>query len=135
MPAFETLVNDFSLLEDWEDRYLYLIELGRKLPPFPEKARTEAHKVQGCVSQVWLIVERDKGLLKLQGDSDSHLVKGLIAVAVALYQDKTPQAALDVEALAAFQILELDQHLTPQRSNGIHAMITRIRSEATKLQS
>jgi cysteine desulfuration protein SufE len=110
-----------------------VIELGRELPEFPESARTDANKVRGCVSQVWIEDGLEAGALRIRGDSDSHLVKGLVALAVALYDGKTPAKALTVDALAAFRELGLEQHLTPQRSNGVRAMIERIRADAAAL--
>ena len=112
-----------------------MIELGRELPPFPESARTDANKVRGCVSQVWIEDGLDNGVIRLIGDSDSHLVKGLVAIAAALYDGKTPADALAVDARAVFGELGLEQHLTPQRSNGVRAMIDRIRADAAAMAS
>jgi cysteine desulfuration protein SufE len=133
--AFETIREDFASLDDWEDRYRYLIELGAGLEPLSEAAHNEANKVRGCVSQVWLETEpRSDGagatILHYRGDSDSHLVRGLIAIAIALFSDQAPKHILAVDALATFRQLGLEQHLTPQRSNGVRAMIERIRSDA-----
>jgi cysteine desulfuration protein SufE len=108
-----------------------VIELGRELPSFPENARTAANKVRGCVSQVWIETKIENGVMRLCGDSDSHLVRGLVAIAIALYDGKTADEARAVDALAAFRELGLEQHLTPQRSNGVRSMIERIRSDAT----
>jgi cysteine desulfuration protein SufE len=132
---FETIRDDFASLEDWEDRYRYVIELGHELEPLPEAAHSDANKVRGCVSQVWLEREPRKcasgeTILHYRGDSDSHLVRGLIAIALALFSDRTPSEILTVDALGAFRALGLEQHLTPQRSNGVRAMIDRIRSDA-----
>ncbi len=110
-----------------------MIELGRELPPFPDSARTDANKVRGCVSQVWIEDSLEDGALRLRGDSDSHLVKGLVAIAAALYDGKTPAQALAVDATAIFRELGLEAHLTPQRSNGVRAMIERIRADAAAL--
>ena len=128
--TLDAIRDDFAFLDDWEDRYRYVIELGRELPEFPESARTDANKVRGCVSQVWIEDGLDDGVIRLRGDSDSHLVKGLVAIARALYDGKTPTQALTVDALASFRELGLEQHLTPQRSNGVRAMIERIRADA-----
>lgn len=135
MTAFETIREDFASLDDWEDRYRYLIELGNALEPLSEAAHNEANKVRGCVSQVWLEKEPkadDAGeiILHYRGDSDSHLVRGLIAVALALFSDQPPRRILAIDAKETFRGLGLDQHLTPQRSNGVRAMIDRIRSDA-----
>jgi len=134
--AIETIRSDFALLDDWEDRYRYLIELGRGLPPFPEALRSDANKVRGCVSQVWLASAlRRNGAgaastLEFQGDSDAHIVRGLVAVLFALVQGKTPKEILGTDARAAFAELGLAEHLTPQRSNGFFSMVERIRADA-----
>ena len=135
MTALDTIREDFASLDDWEDRYRYLIELGNALEPLSEAAHNESNKVRGCVSQVWLEKEsrvNDAGeiILHYRGDSDSHLVRGLIAVALALLSDQPPRQILDIDATGTFRALGLDQHLTPQRSNGVRAMIDRIRSDA-----
>jgi cysteine desulfuration protein SufE len=129
---------DFGLLDDWEDRYRYVIELGRGLAPLPEALRTEANKVRGCASQVWLassVRERDGAppLLDLKGDSDAHIVRGLIAVLFALYDGKTAEQILSTDAAAVFAGLGLKEHLTPQRSNGFFSMVERIRADAQAL--
>jgi cysteine desulfuration protein SufE len=131
----DTIRADFALLDEWEDRYRYLIELGRDLPPFPEAKRTDANKVRGCVSQVWLAsaVKHNGGgapVLDLQGDSDAHIVRGLVAVLLALVNGKTPAEVLAADAKALFTELGLAQHLTPQRSNGFFSMVERIRADA-----
>ncbi|MBL8564796.1 MAG: SufE family protein [Hyphomicrobiaceae bacterium] len=127
--------DDFELLDDWEDRYRYVIELGRKLPPFPEAMRTDANKVRGCASQVWIISRPDERggvrTLHFEGDSDAHIVRGLIAVLLAIYQDMTPEQILAIDATKAFSDLGLAQHLTQQRSNGLASMVARIRADAT----
>jgi cysteine desulfuration protein SufE len=132
---FEAIQDDFASLEDWEDRYRYLIDLGNGLERLSEAAHSDANKVRGCVSQVWLEKEprvdaTGRAILHYRGDSDSHLVRGLIAVALALFSDRPPEQILAADAPGAFRALGLDQHLTPQRSNGVRAMIERIRSDA-----
>jgi cysteine desulfuration protein SufE len=131
---FDEIVADFELLEDWEDRYRYVIELGRKLRPLPEAYRNDTNKVQGCVSQVWLAttVKPDARAPRLNfiGDSDAHIVRGLIAILFALYSDKSAVAILDIDANAVLGRLHLKEHLTPQRSNGLLAMVERIRKDA-----
>ena len=107
-----------------------MIELGRELPEFPDSARTDANKVRGCVSQVWIEDRLEDGALRLRGDSDSHLVRGLVAIATSLYDGKTPREAVGVDAMAAFRELGLEAHLTPQRSNGVRSMIERIKADA-----
>ena len=136
MTSFDDIVADFEFLDDWDDRYKYLIDLGRALPPFPEGSRDEAHKVRGCASQVWLDVEEtctpSGKMLRFAGDSDAHIVKGLVAVLLSLYTDKTPKEIVDLDAKAALSPLELEGHLTPQRSNGLASMIKRIREIASQ---
>ena len=128
------LRSDFALLDDWEDRYRYVIELGRALPAFPEALRTDANKVRGCASQVWLatdpVSKNGKPLLTMQGTSDALIVQGLIAVLFVLYDGKTVPEILHTDAAAAFAELGLKEHLTPQRSNGLASMVERIRSDA-----
>ena len=137
--SIETIRSDFALLDDWEDRYRYVIELGRTLPPLPEALRTDAHKVRGCASQVWLASSTrrsDAGapaVLEFQGDSDAHIVRGLIAVLFALYQGRTANEILNTDARAVFTELGLGEHLTAQRSNGFFSMVERIRGDAKAL--
>lgn len=134
--SLETIRSDFSLLDDWEDRYRYVIELGRALPPFPDDQRTDANKVRGCASQVWLVTsaaaDGDAGgpRMTFHGDSDAHIVKGLIAVLMAAYDGKTAGEVLDVDAEGLLRELGLSENLTPQRSNGFRSMVERIRSDA-----
>jgi cysteine desulfuration protein SufE len=135
MPTIDEITENFSYLEDWDDRYRYVIELGRMLEPLPDSARSERHKVQGCASQVWLQTSvRPNGeagpVLTFVGDSDAHIVRGLIAILFALYSGKPAREILSVDALALFDRLALREHLTPQRSNGLRSMVERIRSEA-----
>jgi len=139
LAAIEAIREDFASLEEWEDRYRYVIELGHALEPLSAAAHNNANKVRGCVSQVWLECEstsNDDGrtTLHYRGDSDSHLVRGLIAIAIALFSDRTPEEILATDAHGAFRGLGLEQHLTPQRSNGVRAMIERIRSDAANLR-
>jgi cysteine desulfuration protein SufE len=132
--SFEDILEDFELLDDWEDRYRYVIELGRKLEPLPEEARSQANKVQGCVSQVWLSTHVDrsggKPRLAFLGDSDAHIVRGLIAILFALYSGKTANEIITIDAPKRLGQLHLQEHLTPQRSNGLMAMVKRIRTDA-----
>jgi cysteine desulfuration protein SufE len=133
--TIDEITDNFSVLDDWDDRYRYVIELGRALAPFPEAARTLSNKVQGCASQVWLTtgVERNGAagpVLRFAGDSDAHIVRGLIAILFAVYSDKPAQEILDIDALALFDRLGLREHLTPQRSNGLKSMVGRIRTDA-----
>src|SRR5688572_3850560 len=130
------LQSDFELLDDWEDRYRYIIELGRTLSPLPDALRTEATKVRGCASQVWLFSDvrpaanRGGPVLHFEGDSDAHIVRGLIAILFALYQDKPASDILAIEPQTVFASLGLREHLTPQRSNGLASMVERIRADA-----
>ena len=133
--SVDEIIENFELMEEWDDRYRYLIELGRLLPPLPAPARTDANKVQGCASQVWLATAiRPNGasgpLLTFQGDSDAHIVRGLIAVLFALYSGKGAREILSTDAIALFEKLGLRDHLTPQRSNGFRSMVERIRRDA-----
>ena len=128
----QSMIEDFSFLTDWEDRYTHVIDLGRQLPPLTEAERNPATKVNGCVSQVWLVSDKVDDTLVFRGDSDAHIVKGLVAVALEIFSGRTPAEieALDAEAILAK--LDLSEHLSPQRSNGLKAMIARIRSEAER---
>jgi cysteine desulfuration protein SufE len=133
--TIDEIRENFELLEDWDDRYRYVIELGRMLEPMPEAEHSAANKVQGCVSQVWLSkkVERGnvgKASLKYLGDSDAHIVRGLIAILLTLYSGHTPQQILATDAIAIFDEFGFREHLTPQRSNGLRAMVERIRTDA-----
>ena len=130
MPSFDDIAGDFTFLDEWDDRYKYLIELGRDLAPYPEEFRDDAHKVRGCASQVWLHPVHESGVITLAGDSDAHIVKGLVALLIALYSGKTPEEMLAIDPEAALAPFDLKDHLTPQRSNGLHSMIKRIREVA-----
>ena len=131
----DEIVDNFALLDDWDDRYRYVIELGRGLASLPESERSEANKVQGCASQVWLASKvRPDGaggpVVSFVGDSDAHIVRGLIAILFALYSDKPAREILSTDAIALFERLGLREHLTPQRSNGFRSMVERIRADA-----
>ena len=134
MPAtIESITDDFSFLDDWEDRYRYVIDLGRDLPEFPESARTPQNKVQGCVSQVWLhttVEDGDDPVLVFSGDSDAHIVRGLVAIMIALFSGRKASVIRQIDAEETLRTLGLDEHLTPQRANGLRAMIARIKREA-----
>lgn len=133
--AIDEIRSDFSFLDDWEDRYRYLIELGRKLEPLPDIQRTPENKVSGCASQVWLWTEGadDKERrLYFKGDSDAHIVKGLIAVLIALFGGKTAEEILAIDPEAVFVELDLASHLSSQRSNGLRAMVARIKADARR---
>ncbi len=135
MADIAEIIDNFALLDDWDDRYRYLIELGRQLPPLASTAYKDANKVQGCASQVWLDTRvRPNGaggpILTFAGDSDAHIVRGLIAVLFAMFSGKHAKDILATDALALFDRMGLREHLTPQRSNGFRSMVERIRSEA-----
>ena len=135
MTAIDEIVENFTLLDEWDDRYRYVIELGRTLKPLSDEAHNEANKVRGCASQVWLLthVKPDGAAgpsLAFEGDSDAHIVRGLIAILFALYSGKRAKEILDTDAEALFAKLGLRENLTPQRSNGLRAMVERIRAEA-----
>jgi cysteine desulfuration protein SufE len=133
--TIDDIIDDFALIDDWEERYRYVIELGRALPELPEAARTEENRVRGCASQVWLETcvsknERGEPVLSFNADSDAHIVRGLVSIILTLYSGKTAREILNVDALATFEKLGLIEHLTPQRSNGVRSMVERIRRDA-----
>ena len=131
--TLDELVETFEMLGDWEERYRYLIELGRKLPPMPEAQKTDAAKVRGCMSQVWLTHELQPGSpprLVFHGDSDAHIVKGLIALLFKLYSGRTPEEIAGLDLHSAFERLGLASHITVNRRNGFYAMVERIRALA-----
>jgi cysteine desulfuration protein SufE len=141
MPTFDDIKSDFELLDDWEDRYRYVIELGRQLPALPPEAKTDTNKVRGCASQVWLVSHTSRDtqsadpILTFEGESDSHIVQGLIAILLTLANDTTPGELLALDIPARFAALGLKEHLTPQRSNGLASMIDRIRTDARASQA
>ena len=132
--TIDEIRDNFALLDDWDDRYRYVIELGRMLDPMPEAEHSAANKVQGCASQVWISKQIARGdgvpLLNYLGDSDAHIVRGLIAILLTLYSGNTPQRILATDAISVFDEFGFREHLTPQRSNGLRAMVERIRSDA-----
>ena len=135
MTTIDEIVENFALLEEWDDRYRNVIELGRGLSPLPESAHNEANKVRGCASQVWLLTHvKPDGtggpILSFDGDSDAHIVRGLIAILFALYSGKRAKEILEIDALKLFDGIGLRENLTPQRSNGLRSMVERIRAEA-----
>ena len=126
----EILVDEFDLLGDWEQRYRYLIDMGKALPPFPEDARDDTHRVKGCVSQVWLVTRREGDRLVFEADSDAHIVRGLAALLIRLYSGRTAEEIRSVNARDVLARIGLAEHLSPQRSNGLNSMIARIQGEA-----
>ena len=134
LPSIEQIEQDFAVLEDWEDRYKYIIELGRELPPLEDAFRTPANKVQGCASQVWLqsFVSNGGGntVLRFAGDSDALIVRGLITIAFALFSGQTAERILAMDVSKELEKLQLTDHLSPQRSNGFLSLISRIKKDA-----
>ncbi len=133
-PRIDEIIENFSLLEEWDDRYRYVIELGRKLGPFPEEERTDANKVQGCVSQVWLATtihrQDDQTVLTFAGDSDAHIVRGLVAILIAMLSGRPVAKIAADNPIALFERLGFREHLTPQRSNGFRSMVNRMQADA-----
>jgi cysteine desulfuration protein SufE len=134
MTKIEDIIADFDLLGDWEERYRYIIDLGRHLPALPDADRTEQNRVRGCASQVWLSTRREVSpqgaILHFTGDSDALIVRGLVAIALALFDGKTAPEILATDAEAVFDRLDLRAHLTSQRSNGLRSLVTRIKHDA-----
>ena len=141
MPGLRTatkldeIIENFNYLDEWEDRYRYLIELGRGLEPLDDGAHSDSNKVRGCASQVWLetrVATDPSGspVLHLKGDSDAHIVRGLVALLLALYSGQTASRILAIDAHGLFEALGLSTHLTPQRSNGVRSMVERIKYDA-----
>ncbi|MEO0911557.1 MAG: SufE family protein [Pseudomonadota bacterium] len=135
---FDEIAGNFEFLEDWEDRYRYVIELGKEMPELAAALRVDATKVEGCASQVWIVPEIDghgpSAQLSFQGDSDAMIVRGLIAILITLYSGKSASEILSIDPEAAFKRLGLSGHLSAQRSNGLRAMVARIRGLATKAE-
>lgn len=135
IPPLDDILENFDLLDDWDDRYRYVIELGRMLPEFPEEERTDANKVRGCASQVWLVKSVEQGAdgaprLVFQGDSDAHIVKGLVAIVLATYSGRSAAEIAETDLDAIFSRIGLKEHLSAQRANGLKSMVERIRADA-----
>lgn len=129
----DTIREDFALLEEWEDRYRYVIELGEALPEFPATAQTDANKVQGCVSQVWLVAHVGDGadpVIRFDGYSDAHIVRGLVAIMLALFSGHRASEIVKIDVDATLRELGLNEHLSPQRANGLRSMVKRIKRDA-----
>lgn len=136
--SIDDILDDFAFLEDWEDRYRYVIELGKAMPPLPEKDHIEANKVRGCASQVWMISKADRSnppVLTFCGDSDALIVSGLIAILVTLYSGRTANEIAGIDPEAIFAKIGLRDHLTAQRSNGLSSMLARIRRDAEQVMA
>jgi len=131
------VIENFSYLDDWEDRYKYVIELGKELEPMPDALQVDANKVRGCTSQVWLatnVSQRDgETVLHFLGNSDAHIVRGLVCITLAIFNDKTAQEIVELDAEAIFQKIQLREHISAQRSNGLNSMLQRIRADAHNL--
>ena len=135
MATIDEIKDNFELLEEWDDRYRYVIELGRTLTPLPEADHSAANKVQGCASQVWLSKsvsrsEQGEPVISYFGDSDAHIVRGLIAILLSLYSGQTAKQILETDAIKLFDELGFREHLSPQRSNGLRSMVNRVQSDA-----
>ncbi|MFV9998029.1 MAG: cysteine desulfuration protein SufE [Arsenophonus endosymbiont of Dermacentor nuttalli] len=134
LPDENKLLRNFSRCQNWEERYLYLIELGEKLLPLSDSQKQAKNQVTGCQSQVWIVMEPDSdGRIQFAGDSDAAIVKGLIFLVIIIFQNKTSQQILSTDSKTFFQKMSLEQHLTPSRSQGLHAMIKTIRQRAKKI--
>jgi len=137
--TLEALLDDFSYLEDWEDRYAHLLDLGRTLAPLSDTEHNKTSHVEGCVSQVWLVKEPNSDeadpALHFRGDSDSLIVKGLIAILLVIFSGKRASEILALNAQEIFNTPGLDQHLTPQRANGLASMVRRVKAEAAATQA
>ena len=134
MTPLAQIIDDFAYLEDWQDRMSYVIELGKALPELPDNERTAENKVQGCASQVWLVSHPAPGadpVMTFEGDSDAHIVRGLVAIVLAIYSGKTASEIMTIDALELFSQMRLIEFLTAQRANGLRSMLNRIRAEAT----
>lgn len=132
--TLQAIVDDLAFLDDWDDRYRYLIDLGRGMEPLPQDAYTDTNKVQGCASQVWLLMQRapDGKTLTIRGDSDALIVKGLVALVIAMFSNRPLDEIARTDAQAFFASIGLKDHLTAQRSNGLASMVNRIKAEAAK---
>lgn len=129
----DEIIENFQFLDDWDDRYKYLIELGSALPEFPVEQQTPENKVQGCVSQVWVTAEKTADadpILKFQGGSDAHIVSGLVAITLAIFSDKKASEIIETDEMKIFNSIDLSEHITPQRSNGLRSLVERIKLHA-----
>uniref|UniRef100_UPI0036DA63B6 cysteine desulfuration protein SufE n=1 Tax=Photorhabdus sp. RM322S TaxID=3342825 RepID=UPI0036DA63B6 len=134
LPDQNRLLRNFSRCQNWEEKYLYMIELGARLSPLTDEQRQPEHLIAGCQSQVWILLRKnDQSKVEFVGDSDAAIVKGLVAMVFILFQDKTPQEILGLDVAEYFAKLSLEQHLTPSRTQGLHAMIYAIRNTASKM--
>ncbi|MFB9951386.1 SufE family protein [Rhizobium puerariae] len=133
MASLEQIIDDFAFLDEWEDRYRYVIELGKQLPDLADDDKVPENKVQGCASQVWLVSHVDGGadpVMTFEGDSDAHIVRGLVAIVLAVYSGKRASEIAATDAIEIFDRIGLVEHLSSQRANGLRSMVKRIREEA-----
>lgn len=130
LPSPNEIVEDISFFDDWEERYKYIIDLGRALPPMDSALHTPERLVKGCQSNVWIDVSDSDGKLHFQVDSDAHIVRGLLAVVMAAYQDRRPEEIVDFDIDNYFRQLDLERHLSPTRGNGLRAMVARVQAIA-----
>ncbi|NNU16999.1 SufE family protein [Parvularcula sp. ZS-1/3] len=130
LPAFDDIVADFEFIDEWDEKYRYIIDLGKNLEPLTDEERNEANKVRGCASQVWLVFEGEGDDVRFRGDSDASIVKGLVALMVSLFSGKAKGEVTATDAEARLAEIDLAEHITPQRSNGVASMIKRIKAEA-----
>lgn len=136
MASLDKIMDDFAFLDDWEDRYRYVIELGKELPDLADEKKTAENKVQGCASQVWVVSHSDNAsdpVLTFEGDSDAHIVRGLVAIVLAVYSGKKASEIASLDAIEVFGKIGLVEHLSSQRANGLRSMVNRIRAEAQVL--
>ena len=137
--SIEQIIDDFRVLDDWDERYRYIIELGRRMAPLPTEFKTDGTKVRGCASQVWLVSKREnrngQDVIAFQGESDALIVRGLIAILLQLYSGRSADEILTIDARQVLGELGLDTHLSQQRSNGLFAMVERIRADARALST
>ncbi len=128
LKSVDEVVENFALFDDWEERYRYLIDLGRKLPHMDEALKIDAHLVKGCTSRVWLVAHIKDGVLHFEADSDAHIVRGLVALLIAAYQGRTVDEVRNIDIDEAFKKIGMDQHLSANRRSGFYAMVEKIKS-------
>lgn len=132
--TMDDVLETFELLDDWEDRYKYIIDLGRQLPAFDAADMTEENRVHGCTSRVWLVHDLKDGRVIFRGESDAHIVRGLVALILMLYSEETPAEILKIDARATLDKLGLEKHLSPMRTNGLFSMVEKIKTIAAAYQ-
>ena len=133
MTKFDSIVEDFEFLEDWEDRYKYIIDLGASLAPLSQEEHREDTRIRGCASQVWIVFDKASAdRVSFRGDSDAHIVRGLVALMIVLFSGKSAVEIQNLNAKDALARLDLQDHISPQRSNGVMSMVTKIKTVASK---